>query len=104
MHQSTLLKRIKTLLEDAFGSRLQGVILYGSEARQEATTDSDIDILVLLTGPVTLRRDLRTLIHALYPLELELERLIDATPVDVDVYTAGEFSLYRNAQKEGIAA
>jgi len=33
----SLLKQIKTLLEAAFGSRLRGVVLYGSEARGEAT-------------------------------------------------------------------
>lgn len=97
-----LLHRIKMLLEQAFGDRLQGVVLYGSEARGEATPESDIDILVLLTGPVQLGRDLRTIIHALYPLELEIERIIDATPVDVVVYEAGEFTLYRNAKREGI--
>jgi len=99
-----LLRRIKTLLEPAFGSRLRGVVLYGSEARGEATSDSDIDVLVLLTGPVALGRDLRTIIDVLYPLQLEVERPIHAMPVDVEVYEAGEFALYRNAKKEGIFA
>jgi predicted nucleotidyltransferase len=65
MDQLSLLKRIKTSLEATFGDRLRGVVLYGSEARGEATPDSDIDILVLLTGPVALGQDLRTIIHAL---------------------------------------
>ena len=103
MDQIRLLGRIKTLLEVTFGNRLQSVVLYGSEARGEATPDSDIDILVLLTGPVALGRDLRMIIHALYPLQLEIERLIDALPIDIDLYKAGEFALYRNAKREGIA-
>jgi predicted nucleotidyltransferase len=102
--QITLLNRIKTLLEPAFGSRLRGVVLYGSEALGEATPDSDIDVLVLLPGPIALGRDLRTIIHALYSLQLEVERPPHAMPVDVEVYEAGEFALYRNAKKEGIFA
>jgi predicted nucleotidyltransferase len=90
------------LLAGAFGSRLQGVVLYGSEARSAATPDSDADILVLLGGPVALGRDLKTTIDALYPLLLELERPIHALPVDAAEYTEGEFSLYRNARREGV--
>ena len=104
MDQLNVLNRIKAVLVAAFGSRFRGVVLYGSEARGEATSDSDLDILVLLTGPVTLGQDLRTIIHTLYPLQLEIERPIDALPVDIDIYEAGEFALYRNAKREGISA
>lgn len=71
---STLLARIKSHLQAVYGDRLRGVVLYGSEARGEATPDSDVDILVLLTGPVALGRELCTIIEALYPLQLETVR------------------------------
>lgn len=103
MDRTTLLKRIRGSLEDAFGQRLKGIVLYGSEARGEATPESDIDLLVLLTGPIKLSRDLRTIIDAIYPLQLEIERPIHAKPVELDVYEAGEFALYCNAKREGIA-
>jgi predicted nucleotidyltransferase len=97
-----LLKHIRAALEEAFGERLKGIVLYGSEARGEATPESDIDLLVLLTGPIALGRDLRTSIDALYPLQLDIERPIHAMPVDINVYEAGEFALYQNAKREGI--
>ena len=104
MDARSLLDRMKALLQVAFGERLRGVVLYGSEARGEAEPDSDIDLLVLLAGPIDLGRDLRICIHALYPLVLELERPIDWLPVDVSAYEAGENPLFAKAKSEGIAA
>lgn len=104
MDRDDLLAQTKKILTGAFGERLRGVILYGSEARGQAEADSDIDLLVLLDGPVDYGRDLDTCIHNLYPLVLELERPIHASPVDINVYEAQEFSLYRNAKREGVPA
>jgi predicted nucleotidyltransferase len=100
---STLSARIKSCLQAVYGDRLGGVVLYGSEARGEATTpDSDVDILVILTGPVALGRELRTIIEALYPLQLEMDRVLEAFPVDEADYLRGEYASYRNVQKDGI--
>jgi uncharacterized protein len=104
LDRTALLAKIKARLQEVYGDRLRGVVLYGSEARGEATPDSDIDLLVLLTGPVTLGRDLRTIIHALYPLQLEMDRILEAFPVDEEDYLRGEYAWYRNVQKEGIRA
>jgi predicted nucleotidyltransferase len=97
-----VLSGIKSVLQDAFGKRLQGAILYGSEARGEAEPDSDIDLLVLLTGPVDEGEDSWTCIRALYPLVLELERPIHAKPTDVHAYETQEYPLYCRAREEGI--
>jgi len=102
METQELLARIRSILAEAFGERLRGVVLYGSEARGQAAPDSDIDLLVLLTGPIDLRNDSWTCIRRLYPLVLELERPIHAMPVDVEAYEAQEYPLYRNARREGI--
>ena len=99
---STLLAHIKSRLQAVYGDRLRGVVLYGSEARGEATPDSDVDILVLLTGPVALGRELHTIIEALYPLQLAIDRVLEAFPVDEADYLQGEYAWDRNAQKEGI--
>ncbi len=102
MDQNELLTRIKAPLADAFGLRLRGVVLYGSEARGNAEPDSDIDVLVLLAAPFDYGKDLTVCINVLYPLVLELERPIHASPTDIAEYEAQEFPLYRNARREGI--
>jgi predicted nucleotidyltransferase len=99
---STLLARIKSCLQAVYGDRIRGVVLYGSEARGEATPDSDVDILILLAGPVALGRELHTVIGALYPLQLEMDRVLEAFPADEADYLRGEYAWYRNAQKDGI--
>ncbi len=104
MRRDELLREIRDALRAAHGERLRGVVLYGSEARGEASETSDIDILVLLEGPVSLGRDLRTNIDAVYHLVLETGRPIHARPVDVKAYEAAEFPLYRVAKREGIPA
>lgn len=102
MGNEELLAEIRPCLAQAYGPRLDSVVLYGSEARGEGRPDSDIDILVLLTGPVQLWRDLRTATRALLPLSLRLDRPISAKPVNVGDYESGSAPLYRRAQAEGL--
>ena len=104
MTREELLHRIKALLQEAYGDRLQGVILYGSEARGEAEPDSDIDFLAVLEGPFDFGEELEKIVHALYPLQLEVLRPLDVMPVERKVFEAGEYAVYRNAQAEGIRA
>jgi len=81
---------------------MRGVVLYGSQVRGQAGADSDVDVLVLLAGPIHMGRDIVTGTGALYPLMLETGLTIDAAPVDIEAYEAGRVALYRNARREGI--
>ena len=97
-----VLAEVRPRLERVFGDRLRGIVLYGSYARGEATEDSDIDLMVLLDGPVRLGEDLKVIVDALYPLQLETDQPIHAHPVALVSFDAGEFALYRNAKREGV--
>jgi len=102
MNTAQLLSSAKAALQDAFQSRLRGVVLYGSEARGQSAADSDVDLIVLLEGPVDDARDSWACIDALYDLVLESGRPIHAEPIDSEVYQEAAFPLFQRAAREGI--
>ena len=104
MDSAQLRKLVKDGLQDAFGQRLRGVILYGSEVRGDAQPDSDIDFLVLLEDSTNHWQDTLTCINALYDLVLEIGRPIHAKPVDADLYELQQSPLHQMVRREGIPA
>jgi predicted nucleotidyltransferase len=93
---------IRPRLEAAFQDRFRGVLLFGSEARNQAGEDSDVDLMVLLQGPVRLGRDLETIVEALYPLQLKVDRPIHALPVSSEAFAEGRYAIHRSARREGL--
>ncbi len=97
-----ILKSCKTALENSYKAQFKGLMLYGSMARNQAASDSDIDLLVLLSQPVDYFRELRAIVDLLYPIQLESDQLISAKPAPWESFEAGDIPLYRNAKREGV--
>lgn len=95
-------RRCQIALESHYGSRFKGLVLYGSVARDQAGTASDIDLLVLLGKPFDYFQELRLIIDLLYPIQLDTDQLISAKPAPLDEFENGSIQLYRNAKREGI--
>jgi predicted nucleotidyltransferase len=43
-----ILQQVRRGLEEIYGARLKGLVLFGSHARGEATAESDLDLLFVL--------------------------------------------------------
>ena len=99
---TSVAEKCKQTLEAHYGSRLVGLLLFGSAARGEDDRESDVDLLVLLSTPLDYFRELRNISDVLYPVQLETDRLISAKPAPVDAFERGELQLYRNAKREGV--
>ena len=48
MTSDLILRRFRVALEEAYGDRIERVVLYGSRARGDARPDSDYDVAVFL--------------------------------------------------------
>ncbi len=49
----SIMKELHRQLSELYGSRLVRMVLYGSQSRGDAERGSDIDVLVVLEGPVS---------------------------------------------------
>ncbi len=101
MNEEQVISRCKGLLESHYASQFQGVVLYGSIARNQADSSSDIDLLVLLRPPFEYLVELQHIIDLLYPVQLESDRLISAKPASSEEFEQGTRQLYRIAKREG---
>jgi predicted nucleotidyltransferase len=99
-----ILEKCKHILRDYYGDKFQGLILYGSMARGQKDSFSDIDLLVLLNEPFNYFQELRQIVELLYPVQLESENLISAKPASKEEFESGKILLYRLAKREGLAA
>lgn len=99
---NTVAKKCKEALKIHYGSQFKGLILYGSVARNQDESTSDIDLLVLLSKPFDYFSELRQVIDVLYHIQLDSDQHISAKPVTPDDFEQGSIQLYRNAKREGI--
>ena len=87
-----------------FNERLKKIVLFGSEARNEAGPESDIDILVLLDEVKDFGSDLRICVDSIYLLSLEIDRRISVKPFSISEYEHTDCPLFRHAHSDGIVA
>ena len=97
----TALQRCRAELASLYGLDLEGVVLYGSMARGDAEEGSDMDLLVVLRNHFDYCSEVRRIVDALYPIQLETDALISAKPALAEHYNEGRLQLYRNARREG---
>ena len=91
-------------LADVYGERLKGVYLYGSYARGDAREDSDIDVAVVLAGPVNRRQESRRTSELIGDLSLRENCVLMPVFISEDEFRTGPYAIHRSIAREGVPA
>jgi predicted nucleotidyltransferase len=94
--------KLRQQLAAIYGRRLVHLVLYGSQARGDADEDSDIDVLVVLSGHVRTCEEIDRTSHLVAGLSLEHDVVLACVFVSADEYDHGGSPLLLNVRREGI--
>lgn len=98
----TILSQLKTHLQNLYGDRLVNLVLFGSQARGDAVFGSDIDVLVVLTGPVRVGEEIKRTSHIVADLSLKNDEVISCLFMEKEHFFNRQGPLLRNIRKEGV--
>lgn len=75
-----VLRRFRAAVGDAYGDRLERVVLFGSRARGDHRPDSDYDIAVFIKNSSGFWDELRTLSEITTAILIDTDAVISAKP------------------------
>ena len=98
-----MLQEFRSGVTAVYGSRLKGVFLFGSQARGDSTSASDVDVLIVLSGAVAPGEEIRRTGALTSSLSLKYQSVLSRTFVAQDRYESEQSPLLINVRQEGIA-
>lgn len=102
---SQILKKLAQIYHMVYGDDVIKIILYGSYARGDFDSESDVDIVALVQGSrPELQEQLKKVWEASSDLELEYGTILSPTVIPYDEYVQYQQDLpyYRNIAEEGV--
>lgn len=99
----TILADLHSRLGAIYGDRLVQLILYGSQARGDAETGSDIDVMVVLRRAVKPSREISRTGEIVSELSLKFGVVISCLFISASRFAREKSPLLLNVRREGIA-
>ncbi len=96
------LEELQSALRSLYGTDAPSVVLYGSQARGDATEHSDIDVLLIYPMRVTAGAEIRRISPILADLNLRYQVLISILPASKNDYLNSTGMFWKNIRREGI--
>lgn len=100
-----ILTKILHAYESVYGEAIVEVLLYGSYARGDFESHSDVDIVAIVKGERTfLQEELKKIWEVSFELEIDYETIISPTVIPFDEYKEYQDCIpyYQNIKKEGV--
>jgi predicted nucleotidyltransferase len=97
-----ILNELRGRLIEHYGDRLVDVVLFGSQARGDATPGSDIDVMVVLKGDVYPGGEIEQTGDFVAALSLKYDVLISVVFRSEEAFYHSESPLLINVRKEGV--
>jgi uncharacterized protein len=98
-----ILSTLQTYCKQKYGDRLVQIVLFGSQARGDAASDSDIDVLIILQGSVSLVNEIKQISEFISDLCLKYNTLISCIFMSDEQFQRSNSPLLLNIRREGIA-
>ena len=98
----TALTTLKEGLQEIYGPQLKKLILYGSHPRGVAGPDSDIDVAVILDGPIHAGHEIARTSHLRQRINLDTEQLVSLIYLAPESLRDGQRLIYRNIRRDGV--
>ncbi|AQG81554.1 nucleotidyltransferase domain-containing protein [Spirosoma montaniterrae] len=97
-----LLSEFKHAVQELYQDRLSDIYLFGSFARNEATQDSDIDLLVILNDEtISPFSEINLMGDIAYRLDLRYDTLVSVVPTTQQRFEQLASPLYKQVKREG---
>lgn len=97
-----IVAELRRRLEAIYGDRLVAMVLYGSQARGDAELGSDIDVMVVLEGPVDPWQEIERTLDDVADLSLERGCVASCLFMEAGRYELEQGPLLINVRREGV--
>jgi predicted nucleotidyltransferase len=98
----TILAELRRRFEALYGERLVQMVLFGSYARGDAAPGSDIDVLIVLRGPVNPGEEISRTGELTASLSLQYDVVISRIFISAEQFSGEQSPLLLNVRREGV--
>lgn len=99
----TILQDVRERLHRLYGGRLEKLVLFGSQARGDAHSDSDIDLMLILDGTFDPYQEIKRVGDIVLDMSLQYGVTLNLIHVTTTDYANTHHPLMMNVHEEGIA-